>query len=259
MRFWVWAIAVVILAGAVFLATDRPPPQPAVVAQTAAPAAPTAAPAAPTAAQPMLARGIHRFDDSYRRHRRQFQDVSDYSRRVRTNRFVAIVGFLMFVLMTLPKNARGAAAFYRQMMEKSPLPDEPDITDDNNRRARKVLFFYLLFLLYQIAQFPLTWGRDNAVQFFSDLAIQVVLLSAVVWTFHRLRRDMRAQWKADPDRRAKMNLWLGQKLEGLNIRWRDIQKLALGVFVAGFTPSLLTQLTPWLDALTRYGERVIGP
>ena len=251
MRGWGWVLALVIVAGlaglAIYITSNSAPPTGQQVALSG-----------PAASQPMLQRQVHRFDDSFHRHHAQFRSVSDYSARVRTNRIVAAVGFLIFVLLTLPKNARGARAFYRQMMETSPLPPESGATDDNNRRARRVLFFYLLFLLYQLVQFPLTWGRDNQVQFFSDLLIQAFLLVAVAWAYHRLKRGMFDQWKDDPARRDKVAVSLGSKLEGINIRWRDIRMMAVGVFIAGFTPALLSRMTDWLDVFVAFNQRLIG-
>ena len=184
--------------------------------------------------------------------------VSDYSDRARRNWMVGLFGFAVFVLLTLPKNTRGVRAFYRQMMEHSPLSAEGDATDDDNRQARKVLFFYLLFLLYQLVQFPLTLGHDNPIQFFTDFAIQLGLLLAVVWTFHRLKRGLHKRWQGDAARREKMDRWLDAKLEGINIRWRDISKLAVGVFIIGFAPVALAHLTGWLDALSGFAQRLIG-
>lgn len=223
-------------------------------------AAPPAAQASAAAqkAQPFYKREIRRFDDDYHRHRHQFRAVSDYSERMRTNRLVALVGFLTFVLLTLPKNTRGARAFYRQMMEKEPLPPASGAGDAENRQARKVLFFYLLFLLYQLVQFPLTIGRDNRIQFFADLAIQSALVIVVAWSFHVLKRDMRAHWTGDPAHKEKMGLWLGSRLEGIGLRWRNISRMAVGVFVAGFMPSLLARLTGWLDVLSALGKRIAG-
>lgn len=250
MRIGVLALAVLVAAGigaAVAVAqTNRTPAPVQTPQQTAAPT------------QPMLARGVKQFNDSYRSHRQQFVTVSDYSERARRNWIVELFGFAVFVLLTLPKNARGGRAFYRQMMERSPLSAEAGATDDDNRQARKVLFFYLLFLLYQIVQFPLTFGRDNLIQFYSDLAIQTGLLLAVMWTFHRLKRGLHERWRGDPARQDKMDSWLNVKLEGINIRWRDIRKLAVGVFVAGFAPAALSHLPGWLDVVTDFGQRMVG-
>jgi Tfp pilus assembly protein PilE len=245
MRVWGWILALVVVAIAGVLITivvSPPTTQQVAVSQ-------------PAASQPMLQQQVHRFNDSFHRHHDQFRNVSDYSARVRTNRIVALLGFLTFVLLTLPKNTRGAAAFYRQMMATSPLPPDSGATDDNNRRARRVLFFYLLFLLYQLVQFPLTWGRDNQVQFVSDLVIQAFLLIAVAWAYHRLKRGIVDQWKEDPARRRAL---LGGRLEGINIRWRDIRMMAVGVFIVGFTPSVLSRMTDWLDAFVAFNQRLIG-
>ena len=240
---WILALVVVVFAGiAITIVVSPPRTQQVAVSQ-------------PAAAQPMLQREAHRFNDSFHRHHDQFRNVSDYSARVRTNRIVAVLGFLTFVLLTLPKNSRGAAAFYRQMMATSPLPPDSGATDDNNRRARRVLFFYLLFLLYQLVQFPLTWGRYNQVQFVSDLVIQAFLLIAVAWAYHSLKRGIRDQWGDDPSRRE---MTLGHKLDGINIRWRDIRVMAVGVFIVGFTPSVLSRMTDWLDAFVAFNQRLIG-
>jgi hypothetical protein len=95
------------------------------------------------------------------------------------------------------------------------------------------------------------------VQFFTDLAIQTGLLLAVVWAFHRLKRGLHNRWRGDPARQEKMDRWLNLKLEGMNIRWRDISKLAVGVFIVGFAPVALAHLTGWLDVLTDFGQRFI--
>jgi hypothetical protein len=55
-----------------------------------------------------------------------------------------------------------------------------------------------------------------------------------------------------------MDRWLSSKLEGMNIRWRDISKLAAGVFVVGFTPAVLSHLTGWLDAASAFGQKMAG-
>jgi hypothetical protein len=144
------------------------------------------------------------------------------------------------------------------MMEQAPLPSDGKVTDDDYRQARKVLFFYLLFLLYQIVQFPLTLGHDKGVPFYADLIIQTGLLVAIVWTYRDLKRGLRARLSGDPAQQEKLDEWLSEKLEGMNIRWRDISKLALGVFVAGFTPAVLSHLVGWLDAITGLGERIAG-
>ena len=245
MRVLVWALIVVFAAGMAGSAAA------AVPAQTP----PPSAAAAPS--QPMVAGGFKKFNDSYHRHRHQFVAVSDYSERARRNWLVGLAGFAVFILLTLPKNARGVRAFYRQMMETQPLSGEDRVTDANNQQARKLLFFYLLFLLYQIVQFPLTLGRDNLVQFVADLAIQTALLLMVIWAFHRLKRGMHEQWRNDPARQEKMDRWLGEKLDGMNVRWRDIRKLAVGVFIAGFAPVALAHLTSWLDAVTNFGQRYL--
>lgn len=265
MRIWVLALVVVVVvavaaavAGTVAVVEINRAPAPVQASQHGIAQTGTAPAAAPADAGRPFAHGVRQVNDSYHRHRHQFVAVSDYSERTRRNWIVGLFGFAVFVLLTLPKNFGGVRAFYRQMMERSPLSAEEGVSDDDNRQARKVLFFYLLFLLYQLVQFPLTLGRDNLLQFSADLAIQTGLLIAVVWTFHRLKRDLHERWRSDAARREKMDRWLDVKLEGMNVRWRDISKLAVGVFVAGFVPVVLAHLTGWLDALTNYGQRMIG-
>ncbi len=202
--------------------------------------------------------GLKSAAKSYRAHRGGFVTVSNYSENARRNRLLALGGILIFAFLTLPRSIRGVRAFYRQMIATSPLPDFPDggIGAGNVQQARAVLFFYLLFLLYQIVAFPLTLGRDNIIQFSADLFFQSAILLALIWSFHVLKRDLRAQWADDPARRDKMELWLNEKLEGLNIRWRNIRWLALGVFAAGFAPVTFAHLPNWLDAFAALSDRL---
>jgi hypothetical protein len=242
-----------------------------VIAASAAPAA-TPAAAIPAATKPApvvassikvpqaVATSLKTVASSYRAHRGGFEAASKYSEDTRRNRLLALAGILIFAFLTLPKSIRGVRAFYRQMIATSPLPDFPDgsIGADNVQQARAVLFFYLLFLLYQIVAFPLTLGRDNIIQFSADLFFQSAILLALIWSFHVLKRDLRAQWADDPARRDKMDLWLNEKLEGLNIRWRNIRWLALGVFAAGFAPVTLAHLPQWLDVFAAFADRLAG-
>jgi len=209
---------------------------------------------------PAVATGLSTVAKSYRAHRGSFISVSQYSEETRRNRLLALGGILIFAFLTLPKSIRGVRAFYRQMIATSPLPDFPDgsIGERSVQQARAVLFFYLLFLLYQIVAFPLTLGRDNIIQFSADLFFQSAILLALIWSFHVLKRDLRAQWADDPARRDKMELWLNEKLEGLNIRWRNIRWLALGVFAAGFAPVTVAHLPNWLDAFAALSDRLAG-
>jgi hypothetical protein len=238
----------------------------------AANAAPVSAPSNVSAAKPApagastiklpgaVAAGLKTVANSYRAHRNGFETVSKYSEDTRRNRLLALAGILIFAFLTLPKSIRGVRAFYRQMIATSPLPDFPDgsIGAGSLQQARAVLFFYLLFLLYQIVAFPLTLGRDNIIQFSADLFFQSAILFALVWSFHVLKRDLRAQWADDPARRDKLELWLNEKLEGLNIRWRNIRWLALGVFAAGFAPVTLSHLPQWLDVFAAFADHLAG-
>jgi hypothetical protein len=217
-------------------------------------AAPKPQVSTPVATSP-LASGAKSLANSYRAHRGSFVTAAKYSENVRRNRLLALGAILVFAFLTLPRSARGARDFYRQMIATSPLPDFPDASDEDIRRTRSVLFFYLLFLLYQIVAFPLTLGRDNIIQFSSDLAFQAVLLAALIWTYQSLKRHLRSEWRDDPARREKMDTFLNEKLEGMNIKWRNIQLLALGVFAVGFAPVTVAHLPDWLDAISALAER----
>lgn len=241
MRIWAWVVlALVAVVGF------------AVVGSQMADRSPSPAPrtAYVSPAPPQVYREKTSWGAAYHRHRHQFQSVAEYSQRARTERLVALAGFLVFVLFTVPLNAHGGRAFYRQLVGTKPLPPEAGDEEESNRRARQVLFFYLLFLLYQIVQFPLTWGRDNTVQFTSDLIFQFVLMTGVIATYFGLRRSMARQWTGDPDCRRKMSVALSKKVEGIAVRWRDMPRLAALMFVGGFTPALLTKLPSWLDVMS---------
>jgi hypothetical protein len=210
------------------------------------------------ASQPALARDVKTVADAYRGHRGAFVHVSDTSERVRANWIAGLIAFAIFVLVTVPASARGFGPFYRQMMAPAPLATADGVTDDNNRQARQVLFFYLLFLFYQLVEFPLTLGHSKGIPFIADLVIQAGLVIVIAWAYHSLRRAMRRQWKDDPDRRQKTDRLLGQKLDGMRIRWRDIRGLAVAVFIVEFAPAFLSHLTGWLDVLADVGEKLVG-
>lgn len=232
------------------------------LAGPAANGAPQQATGAPVAAsapkQPAVARGVKLAAAAYRKHRQAFSRVSDYSGRVRGNWIAGLAAFLLFVLLTVPASFKSVGAFYRQMMETAPLSREGGVSEENNRQARKVLFFYLLFLFYQLVEYPLTLGHAGRIQFIADLVIQACLVIAIGWTYHGLRRGMRRQWKDDPARREKTERWLGERLDGMRIRWRDISGLVFAVFVVEFAPVFLSHLTQWLDALSAFGEKLAG-
>jgi hypothetical protein len=228
------------------------------MAAHAAPQATGAPASAASANQPVVARDVKMAVNAYRSHRQAFSNVSDYSERVRGNWIAGLVAFLLFVLLTVPASFKSVGAFYRQMMETAPLSREEGMSEDNNRQARKLLFFYLLFLLYQLIEYPLTLGHAGRIQFVADLAIQIGLVIAIGWAYHGLRRGMHRQWKDDPARQEKTDHWLNARLDGMRIRWRDISGLAVVVFVVEFAPVFLSHLTDWLDALSAYGEKLAG-
>lgn len=241
MSKWGWAVlAIAVLGIVVAMASYQP------YASEPYPAQPQSSVHQP---QSQPARRFHPF---YQRHRDSVARISDYSQRARTSRIIAVLCFLAFALLTLPRNARDVRAFYYQLVTTNPLPAAAGEDEENNRRARQVLFFYLLFLLYQVVQFPLTWGRDNAVQFYSDLAFQTALLIGVLLTFYRLKRGVAEHFEGDPEARDRMQGWTGERLEGLTVRWRDLSRLAVVMFVGAFTPPLLANLTNWLDVVASY-------
>lgn len=250
MRVFVFAAAIAI--GLASFPAGAAPTSPSSAIATAKPA-----PAATTKAPTTVASGVKAVAQSYRAHRASFETAAKYSESTRRNRLLAFGAILLFAFLTLPKSIRSVRAFYRQMIATSPLPDFPDgsIGAGTVQQARAVLFFYLLFLLYQIVAFPLTLGRDNIIQFSADLLFQSAILVALIRSFYVLKRDLRAQWADDPARREKMDLWLNEKLEGLNIRWRNIRWLALGVFAAGFAPVTVAHLPNWLDAFAALSDR----
>ena len=241
MRKGLWALAIVaIVAVAVALIGGL---QDEIHAPSTGPAVTHPAAAAP----PQQAQPARHYRPFYQRHRDQVLRVSDYSRRARSNHVVAVICFLLFAFVTLPGNIRSGRAFFRQLVASAPLPDAAGADDGDNRRARRVLFFYLLFLLYQIVQFPLTWGRDNAVQFTADLFFQALLLAGVVLSYRSLKRAIAL--RLGPDRRETMKAWQSTRLEGVSLRWRDLSRLALTMFIGGFAPALLAKLPDWLDVL----------
>ncbi len=198
------------------------------------------------------------FSAYYLQHREQVVQAARASDFVRHNWYFGIGAFVVYALITLPRDGGAIVGFFNQMMKKAPLPAyrKGGVTDIDIEKTRKVLFFYCLYLLYQVIQFPLTVGQDNQITFYADAAIQVILLGALFGSFGDLKLNFLDAWKgeADLDRKAKaqkMKNWLDTKLSGMNVRWRDMRGYALSVFAVNFLPWALFHAPGALDGMAR--------
>lgn len=140
----------------------------------------------------------------------------------------------------------------RRVVSSVPL----GVNDKNIMQARKILFFFCLFLIYRIIQFPLTSGNNSELAFVSDFFFQSIILTLLVLEYRSLKQALERRWEGDPDKREYMQQWLNEKLDGMNIRWRDMRKLAIGVLLAGFGPVFFAHLYGWLDALANLSNQV---
>lgn len=177
-------------------------------------------------------------------HRNTVQSISNAVATAREDIWLSVFGFILFVVIIFPRDIKGIRQYFHSMMEKHPLPAyrQGGVTDELIATTRKVLFFFTLFLLYQLFEFALTFGNNDVVPFYADLFFQsaIVLMLAVEYT--KLRRAIRKRWKGNAEKKKKISAWLDDKLEGLNIR-----KLTIAIFIVGFTPVFLANLYSWTD------------
>ena len=172
-------------------------------------------------------------------------------------RHSAIAGALAvtaFVLLTVPRNMRSLTAFFDQFMRKDPLPAyrAGGVTDADIARTRRVIFFYFLYMAYQLVQFPFTHWSEGPIPLYADALIQVALLVLLIRSFGNLKADFRSKWRQsaaamNEDHEKRMSAWLNAKLDGMNVRWRDIRALCLSVFAVNFGPLALTNAPKALD------------
>lgn len=202
--------------------------------------------------------GLRAFSRSWIEYRDDVQMLSDVSQKIRSERITSYLGFGLFVLLVAPRNIQNIRAFFNQMMKKHPLPafNKGGINDENIMQARKVLFFFCLFLIYQIVQFPLTNGHESELAFVSDFAFQFVIITFLISEYRGLKRALEERWRNDPSRSAYMQDWLNSKLDGMNVKWRNIRKLAVGVLMVGFGPAFGAHLYGWMDSLAGLSDQV---
>ena len=183
------------------------------------------------------------------------REASDFFMTVRADEPIGLLSFALLVVLVLPRNAKAVRSFFNQIMSKYPLEAfrKGRVHDEDIAQARKLLFFYCLFLIYQVIQMPLTLGADGVLPFMADLVFQVLLLGFLFSAYRQLRRSMRLRWKDDEDRRQKMTEWLNSKLEGMNVRIHEMRKLALSVFAVSFGPVAIEKPPSLISTLVALG------
>lgn len=183
------------------------------------------------------------------------REASELFATVRADDVLALLAFALFAVAVLPRSVTDIRSFFNQIMTKHPLPAfrKGGVEDEDIAQARKLLFFYCLFLIYQVFQMPLTLGANGILPLVADLFFQVVLLGFLFVAYWKLKRRMRLRWVDAPDRKQKMAEWLNEKLDGMNVRIREMRKLALGVFVVSFGPVAIEAMPAMISALVKFG------
>lgn len=205
-----------------------------------------------------LGKSLHAFHDFWTKYRADVKRVSEVSQQIRNERFVPISGFAFFLIFLAPRKVANIRLFFNQMMEKHPLPAyrQGGVTDDEIAQARKVLFFFCLYFVYQIVQFPLTIKNHDGIAFFADLIFQVVIVGFLLSGYFRLQHLMSERWENDAERHEAMMKWLNTKLEGMQIKWGELRRITVGIFFVSFSPYFFAHVFGWLDALSNTGDRL---
>ena len=167
-----------------------------------------------------LAKSLHAYREFWIQYREKVQAVSTAAAQVRNEWYVPYFGFAFFLIYLARKNIPDARLFFNQMMKKHPLPAfrNGGVNDENIMQARKVLFY----------------------------ALPMVLAGSVV---------LSGRWLDDDDRQEQMLTWLNTKLEGMNVKWGEMRRMVVGIFLVSFGPYFLAHLFGWLDALSQAGDQ----
>lgn len=162
---------------------------------------------------------------------------------------VDVFAFVAFGLFTIRKSLGEIPRFMTLVSQKYSIPAyrRIGITDQHLARVKEVIMAYVLFLAYQVVQFPLTFGNSNAVSFYSDLGFQLALSAYALWLFRKVRAEITDHWRDDPSRKEKLSVWLNTSLDRINIRYNDMRNNLLRVLVLSFLPALLTTLPSMAD------------
>jgi hypothetical protein len=186
--------------------------------------------------------------------------LSHLADAVRKSPVSNVVAFFAFGLFTVRKSISNIPKYYDYLLMKNPLPAyrRLGITDDHILKVRQVIFFYLLYLIYQVIQFPLRFGSASEVPFYADLIFQTAITGIILFQFNDVRRELIQRWADDPMRQEQMKTWVNTKFEGLNLRFDELRGNALNVFALSFAPALFVALPAVARALVTFLDALSG-
>lgn len=174
------------------------------------------------------------------------QDWSSWIAEQRKTIFPELFGFGLFVA-TSWREILSLSPLYERMFSENPLPAwrQGGVTDVIIESARPVIFFNILFLSYTLAQFPLTLGASNDLEFWADLLIQITLLGVILATYGEVRSALRARAKTEASADRVAN-WLAQKFDGMHVSFARLRRKAILIFLASISLAL-AQMSPALS------------
>ena len=148
---------------------------------------------------------LHACREFWLKYRADVRRISEVSEQVRNEGFVQYFGFVFFLVFMFREKIYSIRSFFNKMMEKNPLPAyrKGGIKDEYIVRVRKILFYFCIYFIYQIIQYPLSFGSHSQVAFFADLMFQSVIVTLLLVEYFRLKRSVSKRWRGDPDRHEK--------------------------------------------------------
>jgi len=186
--------------------------------------------------------------EALRANKDTFRDWSARAEEYRSWYLTDLVGFAFFVVLTYPEIV-GLKNLYARMFSAYPLPAwrQGGVTNEHIETSRHAIFFYILFVLYQLVQFAFTLGASNEVERFVDFLIQLVLLGVILGDYESVRQ---ALWKrhTDGSKRGRVADWLKMKFEDMNISFTGLRRKVIFIFLASFALVLIRNL-PWIADL----------
>jgi len=192
---------------------------------------------------------IQEFNRAYASHRSQITGAANAAQRIRHDPMIGTIALLFFLVISAPAKVTDLKKYYDAMTSNKPIPwfRRFGINGDDLTNTRRVLFFYTLFLIYQVISYPLMRWNDSSVAFYSDLIFQVLIVILLFRAYAKLRREIFEKWPDDPYNRAHVRKWFAQNIDDMRLRFSDMRRLAVLGFFGSFLPAIIANIPRVLD------------
>lgn len=209
-------------------------------------------------AEPIL-NTLLQLDQLYEVNKESLGQISVSIKSLTENPAIKFAGLFGFLLLTFPRDIDKISQFFDVAMKPFPIPlnKKEGISYLVLVAARKFLFFYILYLAYQIFVFPFEFGTQADYVIYIDFIFQFGLLLAIFGSYKELRKLVCKRWDDNEEKQQHAIDWLDAKLAGMKVTPGALRSLAATVFLVNFAPAIIASLPVWLGLLSGYNKHII--